>query len=75
MYVCMYTHTHAQTPIHTQTHIFVNYSDSKSFWHSIDKVLHCSSASNTDPSASHFAHQFILFFTVKIKSLRANLPL
>ena len=53
----------------------VNCSDSEYLWHSIDKVLHRSSTSNIDPSASLSAHQFRSFFTDKIKYLRANLPL
>ena len=35
--------------------LFVNCSNSKALWHSIDKVLHRSSTSNTDPPASLFA--------------------
>ena len=55
--------------------LFVNCSDSKSLWCSIDKVLHRSSTSNIDPSASLSTHQFSLFFIDKIKSLCANFPL
>jgi hypothetical protein len=55
--------------------LFVNCSNSKSLWHSIDKVLHRSSISHTDPPASLSVHQFSSFFTDKIKSLRVNLPL
>ena len=55
--------------------LFVNCSYSQSLWHSIDKFVHCSSTSNTDPLASLSVHQFYSFFTDKIKSLRANIPL
>ena len=51
--------------------LFVNCSDSKSLWYSIDKVLNCSSTSLTDPPASLSAHQFHSCFSDKIKSLRA----
>ena len=54
--------------------LFVNCSDSKSLWHSTEKVLR-SLTSNTDPPASLSAHQFNYLFTDKTKSLRANLPL
>ena len=55
--------------------LFGNCSDLKFLWHSIDKVLHRSSISNTDPPVSLSAHQFSSFFTDKIKSHRANLLL
>ena len=55
--------------------LFINCSDSKSLWHSIDKVVHSNSTSHTDPPASLSTHQFSSFFTDKIKSLPANLLL
>ena len=55
--------------------LFVNCSDSKYLWYSIDKVLYRSSTSNTAPSASLSVHQFSSFFTDKIISLCANLSL
>ena len=55
--------------------LFVNCSDSKSFLHSIDKVLNRNLTSNAEPPALISAHQFSSFFTDKIKSLRANPPL
>ena len=55
--------------------LIVSCSDSRSLWYSFEKVLHRSTTSNSDPPASLFAHQFSSFFTDKIKSLCANLPL
>ena len=55
--------------------LFVNCSDSKYLWHFFDKVSHRSSTTNTDLPASLSVHQFSSYFTNKIKSRRANLPL
>ena len=52
-----------------------NCLDSKSLWHSIDKILHQSNPSQQIPSAKHSAYQFSSFSSDKIKTLRLNLPL
>ena len=55
--------------------LFDNCLDSKSFWHSIDKVLHRSNSFQQIPPAIHSADQFSSFFSDKIKTLRLYLPL
>ena len=55
--------------------LFANCLDSKSLWHSIDRVLHRSNLSQQIPPAIHSADQFSSFFNDKIKTLRLNLPL
>ena len=55
--------------------LFGNFLDSKSFWRSIDKVLHRSNPSQQIPLSIHSADQFSSFFSDKIKTIRLNLPL
>ena len=55
--------------------LFDNYLDSKSLWHSIDKVWHRSNPSQQITPVIHSSDQFSSFCSDKIKTLRLNLPL
>ena len=55
--------------------MFDNCLDSKSLWHSINKVLHRPIPSQQIPPALHSADQFSSFFNDKIKTLHFNLLL
>ena len=55
--------------------LFNNCLDSKSFWHSIDNLLHQSKPSQIIFPSIRSADQFSSFFSDKIKTLPLNLPL